>query len=194
MIRFTALPFYYGARNFVPTATADDFTLDKHISTMKTPESVLKKQATQAKIAEAKAAAEKAAAAKAKEDIEKFKANAAKYDAEYEKAQKEAIENRRKAKAEGGFYVPAEPKLALVIRIRGTIGVSPKAKKVMQVSSRRRASSWATEEDPGIHLLCRVLLINPHTFRFLYTSSSACVSYTTLPLSDSTRLPFECFV
>merc|ERR1712107_499794 len=42
-------------------------------------------------------------------------------------------DNRRKAKASGGFYVPAEPKVALVIRIRGIIGVSPKAKKVMQL-------------------------------------------------------------
>lgn len=100
---------------------------------MKTPESVLKKEKTQAKIAEAKAAADKAAAEKAKSDLEKFKKNAAAYDAEYAKAEKEAIENRRKAKAEGGFYVPAEPKLALVIRIRGTIGVSPKAKRVMQL-------------------------------------------------------------
>lgn len=100
---------------------------------MKTPESVLKKQATQAKIAEAKAAEEKAAAAKAKSDVEKFKANAAKYEAEYAKKAQDEIDNRRKAKAEGGFYVPAEPKLCLVVRIRGTIGVSPKAKKVMQL-------------------------------------------------------------
>lgn len=100
---------------------------------MKTPESVLKKQATQAKIDAAKAAEEKAAAAKAAADIKKFTTNAQQYEAEYNKAEKEAIENRRKTKAEGGFYVPAEPKLALVIRIRGTIGVSPKAKKVLQV-------------------------------------------------------------
>jgi large subunit ribosomal protein L7e len=100
---------------------------------MKTPESVLKKQATQAKIAEAKAAAEKAAAEKAAADVEKFRAAAEKYDTEYQAAERQAVEDRRKAKAEGGFYVPAEPKLALVIRIRGTIGVSPKAKKVMQV-------------------------------------------------------------
>jgi len=101
---------------------------------MKTPESVLKKQATQKKIADEKAKAEKAAEAKAKSDVETFKKNSAKYDAEYAAAEKEAVENRRKAKAQGGYYVPAEPKLALVIRIRGTIGVSPKAKKVMQVT------------------------------------------------------------
>jgi len=100
---------------------------------MKTPESVLKKQATQQKLAEAAAAAAKEAAAKAEADLTKFAANAEKYDNEYAAAEKEAIENRRKAKIEGGFYVPAQPKLALVIRIRGTIGVSPKAKKVMQL-------------------------------------------------------------
>jgi large subunit ribosomal protein L7e len=100
---------------------------------MKTPESVLKKQATQKKLAEEAAAAAKAAEEKAKTDAAKFEANSQKYDAEYEAAQKAAIENRRKAKLEGGFYVPAEPKLALVIRIRGTIGVSPKAKKVLQL-------------------------------------------------------------
>jgi 60S ribosomal protein uL30 len=100
---------------------------------MKTPESVLKKQATQAKLTEAASKAAKEAAAKAQADLAKAKANAEKYAAEYAKADKDAIENRRKAKAEGGFFVPAEPKLCLVVRIRGTIGVSPKAKKVMRL-------------------------------------------------------------
>lgn len=100
---------------------------------MKTPESVLKKEATQKKIAAAKEAAEKEAATKATADTVKAKENAAKYAAEYAAADAEAVANRRKAKVEGGFYVPAEPKLALVIRIRGIIGVHPKAKKVMQL-------------------------------------------------------------
>merc|ERR1711907_791435 len=99
----------------------------------KTPESVLKKAATQKKLAEAAAAAAKEAEAKAASDAVKFEANSKRYDEEYEAAQKLAIDNRRKAKAEGGFFVPAEPKLCLVIRIRGIIGVSPKAKKVMQL-------------------------------------------------------------
>merc|ERR1711862_817589 len=46
---------------------------------------------------------------------------------------KKDIDNRRAAKASGGFFVPAEPKVAIVIRIKGIIGVSPKAKKVMQL-------------------------------------------------------------
>jgi large subunit ribosomal protein L7e len=108
---------------------------------MKTPESVLKKEAAQKKQAEAKAAAAAEAEKKAVADIEKFKANSKKYDEEYAAAQKEAIENRRKAKASGGFYVPAEPKLVLVIRIRGCIGVSPKAKKVMQLFRLRQLNN-----------------------------------------------------
>jgi large subunit ribosomal protein L7e len=100
---------------------------------MKTPESVLKKQATQAKITAAKAEEAKVAAAKEVTDLAKFTKNAAEYEAAFEKEQRDAIDNRRMAKVQGGFYVPAQPKLCLVIRIRGTIGVSPKAKKVMQL-------------------------------------------------------------
>jgi len=100
---------------------------------MKVPESVLKKQKTQAKIASDALAASKAAKAKKSADKKAFTANAAKYEAEYEAAENEAIAQRRAAKASGGFYVPAEPKLALVIRIRGIIGVSPKAKKILQL-------------------------------------------------------------
>jgi large subunit ribosomal protein L7e len=100
---------------------------------MKTPESVLKKEATQAKIAAAKEVADKEAAAKAVADVVAFKTKAKTYEDEYAAAETNVINSRRAAKAAGGFYVPAEPKIALIIRIRGTIGVSPKAKKVMQL-------------------------------------------------------------
>jgi large subunit ribosomal protein L7e len=100
---------------------------------MKTPESVLKKQATQAKLAaQAKSEAEAAAAKKAT-DEKAFVERAEKYAAEYAAAEKEAVDNRRKAKANGGLYVPGEPKVVLVIRILGIIGVPPKAKKVLQL-------------------------------------------------------------
>ncbi|ELW70825.1 60S ribosomal protein L7 [Tupaia chinensis] len=39
----------------------------------------------------------------------------------------------RMARKAGNFYVPAEPKLAFVIRIRGINGVSPKFRKVLQL-------------------------------------------------------------
>jgi len=100
---------------------------------MKIPESVLKKQATQAKIAADAKAASVAAKAKKKTNKQEFFENAQKYDQEYKATEQALIDNRRLAKAKGGFFVPPEPKVALVIRIRGIIGVSPKAKKVMQL-------------------------------------------------------------
>ncbi|MGH0157421.1 UNVERIFIED_CONTAM: hypothetical protein FKN15_033605 [Acipenser sinensis] len=39
----------------------------------------------------------------------------------------------RMARKVGNYYVPAEPKLAFVIRIRGINGVSPKVRKVLQL-------------------------------------------------------------
>lgn len=47
--------------------------------------------------------------------------------------EKEAINNRRTAKANNQIYVPSEAKLFFVVRIRGTIGVSPKVKKILQL-------------------------------------------------------------
>ena len=43
------------------------------------------------------------------------------------------IQMARMARKAGNFYVPEEPKLAFVIRIRGINGVSPKVRKVLQL-------------------------------------------------------------
>jgi large subunit ribosomal protein L7e len=40
---------------------------------------------------------------------------------------------RREAKASGSFFVPSEPKLAFVIRIKGINKVSPKPRKILQL-------------------------------------------------------------
>uniref|UniRef100_A0A1B0EYB2 Large ribosomal subunit protein uL30 N-terminal eukaryotes domain-containing protein n=2 Tax=Phlebotomus papatasi TaxID=29031 RepID=A0A1B0EYB2_PHLPP len=41
------------------------------------------------------------------------------YAREYKKKEREIIELKRQAKKEGTYYIPAEPTLAFVIRIRG---------------------------------------------------------------------------
>jgi large subunit ribosomal protein L7e len=46
---------------------------------------------------------------------------------------RDAIDNRRAAKANNQIYVSAEEQLVFVIRIRGIIGVSPKVKKILQL-------------------------------------------------------------
>jgi 60S ribosomal protein uL30 len=47
--------------------------------------------------------------------------------------EKAAIDNRRAAKSKGQIYVAPEEKVVFVIRIRGTIGISPKVKKILQL-------------------------------------------------------------
>ena len=48
---------------------------------------------------------------------------------EYRAVESDSIRFRREARKAGNFYVPAEPKLVLVIRIRGIIAVSPKVRR-----------------------------------------------------------------
>ncbi|KAB0391492.1 hypothetical protein E2I00_012766 [Balaenoptera physalus] len=52
---------------------------------------------------------------------------------EYRQMYRTDIRMARMARKAGNFYVPAEPKLAFVIRIRGVNGVSPNVRKVLQL-------------------------------------------------------------
>ena len=97
------------------------------------PETLLKKRKTHVKTAEEKKAASEAAKAKkAAQKTEVFK-RAEKYVAEYKAKEQDEVRLKREAKAAGNFYVPAEAKLAFVIRIRGINGVAPKTKKILQL-------------------------------------------------------------
>ncbi|EPX74016.1 60S ribosomal protein L7 [Schizosaccharomyces octosporus yFS286] len=97
------------------------------------PESLLKKKKTQEQSREQRvaAAAEKKGLRQKKRELIAKRAEA--YDAEYRKAEREQIELARKARAEGNFYVPDEPKLIFVIRLRGVNNIPPKARKIMQL-------------------------------------------------------------
>ncbi|KAF7692872.1 60S ribosomal protein L7 [Silurus meridionalis] len=55
------------------------------------------------------------------------------YHKEYRQMYRREIRMNRMARKAGNFYVPAEAKLAFVIRIRGINGVSPKVRKVLQL-------------------------------------------------------------
>merc|ERR1719219_1724002 len=58
---------------------------------------------------------------------------ARKYTAEYANAKRVIAAEKKSAKAVGNFFVPDEPKLAMVIRIRGINQLSPKPKKTLQL-------------------------------------------------------------
>merc|ERR1739848_556530 len=57
---------------------------------------------------------------------------AAAYAKEYAVADRLEITRKRQAKKNGNIYVPQEPKLAVVVRIRGINQVSPRVKKILQ--------------------------------------------------------------
>ncbi|KAH8104223.1 ribosomal L30 N-terminal domain-containing protein, partial [Phellopilus nigrolimitatus] len=54
------------------------------------------------------------------------------YVKSYVSKEKEEVRLKRSARAVGDFYVPAEPKVYLVVRIRGINEIAPKPHKILQ--------------------------------------------------------------
>ncbi|CAI9548136.1 unnamed protein product, partial [Staurois parvus] len=97
------------------------------------PESLLKRRKAfaQAKAKRVKKILADKKARKAKRKIIYKRAEA--YYKEYRQMYRREVRLGRMARKAGNYYVPAEPKLAFVIRIRGINGVSPKVRKVLQL-------------------------------------------------------------
>merc|ERR1719473_133626 len=97
------------------------------------PESLLKKRKTAEKYAAERA--EKAIAdkkAKKANRKEIFK-RAESYVKEYRRTELDTIRLKRMARKAGNFYVPAQAKVAILIRIKGINAVSPKVRKTLQL-------------------------------------------------------------
>jgi len=105
------------------------------------PETILKRRKRQAETRanRAKEAAAAKIARKAKR-VDIFK-RAEKYAKEYQDEERQEIKLKRDAKKEGDFYVPADPKLAFVMRIRGINQVAPKVKKTLQLFRLRQINN-----------------------------------------------------
>lgn len=58
---------------------------------------------------------------------------AEKYVKEYRDAEKEKVRLSREAKKNDSFYVPEEPKLVFVVRIKGINKIDPKKRKTLQL-------------------------------------------------------------
>ncbi|KII88419.1 hypothetical protein PLICRDRAFT_698806 [Plicaturopsis crispa FD-325 SS-3] len=97
------------------------------------PETLLKKRKQNEKAREERLAAAVAArkAAKAKRKVI-FK-RAESYVKEYLTKEKEEIRLKRAARTAGDFYVPAQPKVYFVVRIRGINEIAPKPRKILQL-------------------------------------------------------------
>ena len=63
------------------------------------------------------------------------------YVNEYKAAEREQIRQRRLAKPKGDFYVPAQPRVAFVVRLRGISNIPPKPKKIMQLLRLRQINN-----------------------------------------------------
>jgi len=103
------------------------------VAKARVPEALAKKRSRYASLAakntEARAAAKKASVVKRREIISK----ARKYAKEYSNQNKALVNNLRAARKNNNYFVPDQPRLAVVTRIRGINQISPKPKKVLQL-------------------------------------------------------------
>merc|ERR1719381_78794 len=105
------------------------------------PESLLKRRKA---IASSKAKALKAQSIERKKRAAKKKVifkRAEQYVKEYRAKERDEIRLARIAKKAGNFYVPSEPQLAFVIRIRGVNGIHPRPRKVLQLFRLRQINN-----------------------------------------------------
>jgi len=114
---------------------------EKKVALPKVPETLLKKRKQNAELRAARA---KAMILNKKQQQQKkgeiFK-RAEKYVREYKKTERDGIRLRRTARKTKNFYVPAMPKLALVVRIRGINGVHPKVRKCLKLFRLRQINN-----------------------------------------------------
>ncbi|KAK6341760.1 60S ribosomal protein L7 [Orbilia blumenaviensis] len=97
------------------------------------PETLLKKRKSAEKQTEERLTAlkQRKVASKAKRETIFKRAEA--HVKEYRDAEREKIRLARSAKQDSSFYVPAQPKLAFVIRIKGINKIAPKPRKILQL-------------------------------------------------------------
>ncbi|EGD95243.1 60S ribosomal protein L7 [Trichophyton tonsurans CBS 112818] len=97
------------------------------------PETLLKKRKSQEKArANRTAELEKRRKANKNKRAVIFK-RAESYVKEYRDAEREKIRLARLSKQEGSLYVPAQPKLVFVVRIKGINKIAPKPRKILQL-------------------------------------------------------------
>ena len=105
------------------------------------PENFKKKQERDQKYAKQEQEKREKAKKDRQEKRKMYLERAQKYFEEYQKHDQDLIENKRKAKAEGNFYVEPEAKVALVIRTRGIMKLPPKPKKILQLIRLRQINN-----------------------------------------------------
>ncbi|CAL8581333.1 60S ribosomal protein L7 [Xanthoria parietina] len=97
------------------------------------PETLLKKRKSQEKAREEQSAEREKKKKARKEQRGIIFKRAESYVKEYRDAEREKIRLTRLSKQNGSYYVPAEPKLVFVVRIKGISKMAPKPRKTLQL-------------------------------------------------------------
>lgn len=105
------------------------------------PESILKKRQVRKAVKEAKRVKSQVRQKERRVKHATIFKRAEKYVKEYRQRELDLVRLQRQAKSKGNFFIPAEPKLAFVIRIKGIIGVAPKPRKVLQLLRLRQINN-----------------------------------------------------
>jgi len=105
------------------------------------PETLLKKRRTNAQVQAHNLSQKKALIKKRTKTRRLIFKKAEQYVKEYRSMERSAIRMRRQAKTGGNFYVEPEAKLAFVVRIRGTMGLHPRSRKILQLLRLRQVNN-----------------------------------------------------
>jgi len=105
------------------------------------PESLKKKARINAELRLAEINQKKLWKKKRAEKRKEIFKRAQKYAAEYKAKARHLLHLKRTARKAGIFYVEPEAKVALIIRIKGIMGVSPKVRKVLQLLRLRQINN-----------------------------------------------------
>jgi len=97
------------------------------------PENILKKRKAFQKTKEQRLEAKRKARKDKLLKRQKIFKRAEQYVKEYRQMEKAQVFYKRQARSVGNFYVPPEPKLAFVIRIKGIMKIPPKPRKILQL-------------------------------------------------------------
>eukprot|EP00178_Gracilaria_changii_P021428 TRINITY_DN63689_c0_g1_i1.p1 TRINITY_DN63689_c0_g1~~TRINITY_DN63689_c0_g1_i1.p1 ORF type:complete len:258 (+),score=41.24 TRINITY_DN63689_c0_g1_i1:45-776(+) len=105
------------------------------------PESFLKKRKNADEIKQKRAERNQAARKRNKKARREIFKRAERYVKEYRDTQSNVVRLKRQAKNTGNFYLPDEPRVAFVIRVRGINRVAPKTRKILQLLRLRQLNN-----------------------------------------------------
>jgi len=105
------------------------------------PETLLKKRKANEELRARRAKATLLAKKRGQDKRKVIFKRAEKYIKEYRVKERDEIRLARQARKHDNFYVPAQPKVAFVIRTRGINGIHPKPRKVMQLFRLRQINN-----------------------------------------------------